>query len=135
MHQSLKDFIAHLTNKGDEFPLKIMGARRHNAYYSATMIADIYSATDDPDQGTPVAAPFGTINRMGTMLDAAQAFSNISAPPNGLNFFQGDVIELDLHSNLPVAIPPQRYAMIISHSCDVSNSPLRWCARSTVKAN
>jgi hypothetical protein len=85
---------------------------------SATMLADVYSSTADPDVATPAAAPFGQIDRYGTVLDPALVFSKIVPPATPPNLFQGDVVELDL-SGSSAAISQHRYAMVISHSCDI----------------
>lgn len=124
--QTLREFADSL-ELGDQFPLKVMGSkeidRRTKAvktYYTATMLADIYRHTDDPDLKLPAQAPFGSINRKGCTLSNAFT-AQIIAASDGSNVFQGDVLVLQKPFTMH-AYPHQsvKRIIVISHSCDVS---------------
>ena len=102
-----------------------MGRSRPSEAYTASMLSVIYRDTDNPDKtenaGFPVQACFGSIHKKGCRLDPNATFSTIVAPSEGLNLFQGDVIEIDL-STYRQDIPNQQFGMVISHSCEIERS-------------
>lgn len=121
-YKSLKEFTDHLDKNAKPLPLKIMGERRRDAFFTATMLAEFYGATGDPDGGTPASAPFGVIDRRGASLNPTTTYSAITAPSVGLNLFQGDVVEYDLQA-FAAGVPQHRFVMVVSQSCDIGNAP------------
>jgi hypothetical protein len=124
VHSSLQKYIDGLLLKGAEFRVKIMGASnvKTGKKTTATMFADVFSSSDDPDAVSTAKTPFGVIHRWGAELDPLGVYSVIIAPPTPPNLFQGDVVELDMSSSAS-PIPAHKYSMVISHSCDLGNGP------------
>lgn len=123
---SLKDFTDHLDYNAKPFPLKIMGEKRPDVHYTATMLSAVYQDTPDADSDSqPWNACFGIIRRRGAVLNAADTFSaQILASGDGSNLFQGDIIKLTM--DLEAVGPLQRalsHGIIVSHSCDIGSSP------------
>ena len=122
-HDSLKAFTDSLDANAKPFPLKVMGPSRPNVQYTATMLADVYQDTLDPDTNQPpIAACFGSINRRGaTLAGGKHTYSEQILPAgDGSNTFQGDIFlsQIDL---APWGCRVRcKYAMVVSHSCDIN---------------
>ncbi len=65
----LTDYTKYLDNLNQHFSLKIMGQKTSSTFHTATMLADIYAQTDNPDFGVPAQAPFGQIRKRGVILE------------------------------------------------------------------
>jgi len=120
-YATLFDFTTDLDQKGPLVPFKIMGQKRSNVFYSISMLTEIYRKIDDPDRMVPfrtIDAPFGEILARGVRLHHDLTYSTIVPHKDGQNHFQGDIIELDLSGN-GKRWPSHKYAMILSHSCDI----------------
>lgn len=118
-YPSLANFTKDLEQQGPLFPFKIMGPKRAGVYYTLSMVKEVYCQTPDPDTTVPfqtMKSPFGEILSRGARLDPANTYSAIRPTAKGENHFQGDILSLELGGN---TFPKSRFAMILSHTCDV----------------
>ena len=122
----LQDFCHDLDHTGTPFPLKVMGKRNSNSFFSATMLSAVYEDTPDPDTTRSASVPtfFGQINSAGAAIAPSAAFSTIVPASDNSNLFQGDVIKLDLNQFRASGLFPRHaYSMILTQTCDASRSP------------
>lgn len=120
-HKDLHSYAKHIENNCTDVPIKIMGAKRSNAYFSLSMMLDMWQRIPNPDTALPfqtMSTEFGEITIRGSLLHDDKVYSAIIPPSKGLNLFQGDIIELDLSVN-GTKHPKHRFSVVLSHSCDV----------------
>lgn len=134
-YSTLKEFTDDIDAGGHHLPFRIMGKRRlpngnfNGVYYTFSMLGQIHRNTPDPDtspSSQSLPAPFGEILKIGCRLwGGSQSYSSsiIPNPKTGSNLLQGDLVEFDLATKFGF-IPKGQQAMIISHSCSLTNSAI-----------